>query len=237
MLMRENEHLYIKKIGDEDGLEVWLVDGDQVRRDLNENFTEYEHHARWNFIPANEIWIEKETNESEWGFFLENVRRERTYMKNGLSLEEAVEKANALEQIERFHTGRIQKILSASDAKKAALTRIHKAKLSEYSTDKFTVWLIDGEVVRALYMVDYSDGGHDLVYDWVPKSEIWIEEVLSEEGRKFIILHELHERFLMYGGKDYRHAHEGATIIEARYRKNPEGLEERIKEEMEKNRF
>ncbi|MCX6735623.1 MAG: hypothetical protein NTZ13_00895 [Candidatus Parcubacteria bacterium] len=235
--MKNNEHVYIKKIGDHEGFEVWLVDGSLVRRDLDENFTEYEHHARYKFIPANEIWIEKDTNEEEWKYFLENLDLERKYMEEGLSLEKAAEKANAQEQKDRRHSPRIQKILDSHHKRKEALEKIHKEKLTEWCTEYLTVWRIDGGIVRALYMVDYADGGHDLVYDFVPKNEIWIEEVLDENERKFILLHEMHERYLMSQGKDYHHAHEGATIIEAHYRKNPERLEERMKEELEKNNF
>jgi len=235
--MRNNEHVYIKKIGEHEGLELWLVDGSAVRRDLDENFTEYEHHARYKFIPANEIWIEKETNEDEWKYFLENIDLERKYMAEGLTLGEAVEKADKIEQRERRQSARIQKILDSHHQRKDALIKIHKQKLEKYSNDKVSVWLIDGEIVRALYMVEYSDGGHDLVYDFVPKNEVWIEEVLNPSDRKFIILHELHERFLMSQGKDYAHAHKGATIVEDHYRENPEGLDERIAEELAKNNF
>ncbi|MCX6738487.1 MAG: hypothetical protein NT098_00350 [Candidatus Parcubacteria bacterium] len=235
--MKNNEQVYIKKIDDHEGFEVWLVDGSLVRRDLDENFTEYEHHARYKFIPANEIWIEKDTNEEEWKYFLENLDLERKYMEEGLSLEEAVEKANAREQKDRRLSPRIQKILDSHHTRKEALEKIRKEKIEEWCTPFLTVWRIDGSIVRALYMVDYADGGHDLVYDFVPKNEIWIEEVLDENERKFILLHEMHERYLMSQGKDYHHAHEGATIIEAHYRKNPEGLEERMQEELEKNNF
>lgn len=235
--MRNNEGVYLKKIGDHGDLEVWLVDGSLVRRDLDENFTEYEHHARYKFIPANELWIEKDTNEDEWKYFLENVDLERKYISEGMTLEEAVEKANGTEQKDRRRSPRIQKILDSHHARKEAVKKIHKEKLAEWSTDYLSVWRIDGEIVRALYLVDYADGGHDLVYDFVPKKEIWIEEVLDEKERKFILLHELHERFLMSQGKDYPHAHEGATIIEARFRKDPRGLEERMREELAKNNF
>jgi hypothetical protein len=235
--MRNNEHVYIKKVGDHDGLELWLVDGAAVRRDLDENFTEYEHHARYKFIPENEIWIEKETNEDEWKYFLENIDLERKFISQGMTLGEAVEKADKIEQKDRRQSPRIQKILKSHHERKNALAKIRKEKLEKYSNDSVTLWLIDGEIVRALYMVEYSDGGHDLVYNFVPKNEVWIEKILTPDDRKFIILHELHERYLMSQGKDYEHAHKGATIVEDHYRENPEGLEERIVEELAKNDF
>ncbi|TRZ52289.1 hypothetical protein D4R99_03030 [bacterium] len=235
--MRNNENIYIKKIGDHDEFEVWLVDGALARKDLDENFTEYSYHEQYKFIPANEIWIEKETNEDEWKYFLENIDLERKYVAEGMTLDDAIDKANIQEAKDRHHSARIKKILDSHHKREEALAKIHKKKLDEWCTDYLTVWIVDGEMVRNLYMVGYGYGGHDLVYDFVPKNEIWLEEVLTHGDRKFILLHEMHERNLMHNGKDYKHAHEGATIIEERYRQNPEGLEERMREELEKNNF
>ena len=98
------------------------------------------------------------------------------------------------------------------------------------------MWLVDGNLVRSFFLLDYCEGGHDLVYPFIPKNEIWIEEAISPQERKFIILHELHERHLMDQGKSYKNAHIGATEVEDYYRENPkEDLEAKIKEEMQKN--
>lgn len=233
--MKRNEDVYIKNIGERDGLSVWLVNGEKIRKDIDENFVQYDHHGRFPFIPSNEIWIDRETNEDERKYFLEHVSREREFMGQGMTLEEAVEKADKRETHERHESPRIKNILHAHHARKKALEKIRKEKLEEYSTDSLHVYLVYGEFVRDLYLVGYSEGGHDLVYSFIPRGEVWIEEVLHPSERKFIILHELHERYLMSEGKDYPNAHKGATIIEDHFRENPEGLEERIREELGKN--
>ncbi len=225
----------IKNIGEHDGLSVWLVDGERVRKDIDENFVQYDYHARFRFIPAGEVWIDQETNEDERKYFLENISRERRFMSEGMTLEEAVEKADALEKRERREDPRVKNILHAHHARKLALEKIRKEKLDEYSSDTIRVYLVYGEFVRDIYLVEYAEGGHDLVYSFIPKGEVWIEEVLHPSERKFIVLHELHERFLMSQGKDYPHAHKGATIIEDHFRENPEGLAARIQEELLKN--
>src|SRR3990167_9498325 len=98
------------------------------------------------------------------------------------------------------------------------------------------VWLVDGNLVRSFFLLDYCEGGHDLVYPFIPKKEICLEEALSPEERKFIIFLEIHERYLMSRGKSYKNAHIGATEVEDYYRENPrEDLEARIKEEMGRN--
>ena len=110
-----------------------------------------------------------------------------------------------------------------------------KGKIVEKHSGKVKVWLVDGNLVRSFLLLDYCEGGHDLAYPFIPKNEIWIEEAISPEERKFIILHELHERYLMSQVKSYKNAHIGATEVEDHYRENPkEDLEARIKEEMEK---
>lgn len=233
--MNTHENIYLKNIGEHDGLSVWLVDGEKIRRDIDENFVEYDHHGRFHFIPSSEIWIDRETNADERKYFLEHVSWEREFMHKGMTLEEAVEKADKREAHERRESLRVKNILSTHHARKKALEKIRKHKLEEYSSDTVHVWLVYGEFVRDFYLVEYAEGGHDLVYPFIPKGEVWVEEVLHETEREFIILHELHERFLMSQGKDYPHAHKGASIIEDRFRENPDGLKERIQEELGKN--
>lgn len=234
--MKKNKDIYLKNIGTHDGLCVWLVNGERVRKDLDENFVQYDHHARFRFIPRNELWIDQETNEEERKYFLETVSKERAYVNQGMTFEEAVEKADTLQQRERRKSPRIKRILRLHHARKKALERIRKKKLHAYSTEFLSVYLVYGKFVRDLYLVEYAEGGHDLVYPFIPQGEVWIEEVLHPRERKFIILHELHERALMLQGKDYKHAHKGATIVEDRFRENPKGLDARIKKELLKNK-
>ena len=233
--MKKYTKIHVKSIGEHDGLSVWLVDGEKVRRDIDENFVEYDHHGRFHFIPPNEIWIDQETNGDERKYFLEHVSWERELMGQGMTLGEAVEKADKRETHERRESSRVKNILNAHHARKKALEKIRKEKLDKYSSDTVHVWLVYGEFVRDFYLVGYAEGGHDLVYSFIPKGEVWIEEVLHPSEQRFIILHELHERYLMSQGKNYPHAHAGAVVIEDRFRENPEGLEERIQEEMLKN--
>ena len=90
-------------------------------------------------------------------------------------------------------------------------------------------------MVRSLFLPDYAEGGHDKVYKFIPKNEIWIEIKLSKRERKFIILHELHERYLMAHGEIYSKAHRSATIIEDYARHHPKELENDIQIELFKN--
>jgi hypothetical protein len=236
--MKLNDHVYIKKIGNLDDHEVWLVDGALVRRDLSDDFTEHGYHARYKFIPQDEVWVEKDTNEEEWKYFLENVDFELKSVAEGKKLEDVENQADEVELRDRRRCAAIRKILDSHHCRKEALRKIRKHRLEKYSNDGLSVWLVDGEIVRGIYRLEYGYGGHDLVYHFIPRNEVWVEEVLDPHERKIILLHEVHERFLMsQEKKDYLHAHEGASIIEMHYRKQSDGLDERLLEEIAKNNF
>lgn len=113
------------------------------------------------------------------------------------------------------------------------LSAVRKKFLKEYSNDKVKIWLVDGKMVRNFFFVEYAEGGHDKVYDFIPGNEIWIDEILPPEEIKFIIFHELRERNLMLKRKEYREAHKSATLAEDYYRDHPEKLDEAIKKEIQ----
>ena len=75
------------KIG---GLEVWEVDGLWVRKNLDEDFTNFGQHYRFKFIPKNELWIEKEVSEDEFNFYITHLLVERKMMENNMKYEDAI---------------------------------------------------------------------------------------------------------------------------------------------------
>ncbi len=151
-----------------------------------------------------------------------------------MSVADAARRADAFEETLRQNGKRVQDILTSQNQEMFRRT-LKKKRLEEYS-GVVTVWLVDGPLVRSVYFLGYAEGGHDIVYPWIPRNEIWLEESLKFEERAFIVLHELHERYLMLSEKmSYPDAHRGATIIEDRYRENRKGLEERIREEIKRN--
>jgi hypothetical protein len=76
-------------------------------------------------------------------------------------------------------------------------------------------WLIDGFWARCWYKTDYAEGGHYVVYPWVPRHEIWLEKDTDQRELPFILAHEYLElRMMRDGGLDYDTAHENASAIE-----------------------
>ncbi len=227
-------HIYLKKLDEQDGYAIWLVNGAMVRKELDENFVEYDYHGHFHFIPEKEFWIDDEMPEKEYALYIKRLLKEVSFLKEGMTVAEAAHKADAFEETLRQNGKRMQKILASQNQDTLRRT-LKKEKLNEYS-GTVSVWLVDGPLVRSVYMLGYAEGGHDVVYAWIPKNEIWLEESLKTEERAFIVLHELHERYLMLSQKmSYANAHHGATIVEDHYRENRRGLEERIREEIKKN--
>ncbi len=227
-------HIYLKKLGKQNGYTAWLVNGAAVRKELDENFVEYDYHGHFRFIPEREFWIDDEMSVKEYGLYLRRLLKETSFLKEGMSVADAARRADAFEETLRQNGKRVQNIL-ASQNQEVFRRTLKKKKIEEYS-GVVAVWLVDGPLVRSVYFLGYAEGGHDVVYPWIPKNEIWLEESLKPEERAFIVLHELHERYLMLSeNMPYPDAHRGATIIEDRYREDRRGLEERIREEIKKN--
>jgi len=83
-----------------------------------------------------------------------------------------------------------------------------------------TIMLIDGEEVRNKISVDFTMGGHEFVYDYVPENEVWIEDLKSDFDKLCTIIHELVERYIMGKyGIEYEEAHDIATKVEYQIRK------------------
>ena len=65
---------------------------------------------------------------------------------------------------------------------------------------------MEGSLVRSFFSLITAKAG-TIWFIHLSPNEIWIEEAISPKERKFIILHELHERHLMSLGKSYKNAH------------------------------
>jgi hypothetical protein len=86
------------------------------------------------------------------------------------------------------------------------------------------VWLVDGPIVRRDYDIEFTDGGTDQRYKWLPCHEVWIENEGTTQEKKFVLLHELYEHRLMCRGLAYDDAHQQASQRELEARKHPDEL-------------
>ena len=100
-------------------------------------------------------------------------------------------------------------------------------KLGEIFGVKF--YLVDANVVRNQYKVDFALGGNNGPYDWVPRDEIWLDAATQPSELPYIALHEFYERHrMLQNGLDYNKAHAIASIIEWKAREGKKLPQEHV---------
>lgn len=185
-----------------DGFKVYIVDGAVIRKNIEPDFTNFGQHYRFNFIPVNEFWVDRSKGHDEYEFYIQNMLIENDLMEKGYSYDNA-HKLSCEKESE------LRKSQPKKDIKVGVLKKIGDV----------TVYLVDGEQVRNRYNVDFTQGGHDAVYSWIPQSEVWIDNDVPVEERDEIVLHECYERDKMESGRRYIPTHKEALKIENEYRK------------------
>jgi hypothetical protein len=227
---------YLQSFGRIESIKVWIVSGQYVREHLDEEFTNFGQHYRFPFIPINEFWLDRQHAPGEEQFFISHLLVEHKLMQNGMDYDQAIDKADDAEKGERAKTALFQQgeALLKSGQNSLLLNKIHKEFLSEFGSAA-KVWVVDGELVRDLFYIDFTEGGHDKVYKFVPAGEIWIDDDIMPEERRFILLHEMHERYLMSRGWNYDKAHKDSSRIEFKCRLHPQELDVVLKKEIQKN--
>jgi hypothetical protein len=87
---------------------------------------------------------------------------------------------------------------------------------------------VNGRLVRSAFDIEFTEGGHEHVYEYVPRGEVWIDDDIHDDELGFVLFHELHERNAMAKGVDYDTAHEEASRLERHYREHPAELHEAL---------
>ena len=211
-----SEDIYIKKIGKRGRIAIWIVDGEKVRRNLDEEFTNFAEHFCYPVVPEYEFWLDREAKPDERRFFIDHMLAEWRALKNGLPFLKALKLADAKEQSERKRTKDLKKILDRRGVPSAK--KVHSKLLGK--AGKLSVWLVDGRLVRSDFDINFTEGGHDFVYNYVPKNEVWIDNDIMPEERPYVLLHELFERVQMGRGLTYNQAHSRASQLEWKARHN-----------------
>lgn len=227
------EKPYIKKLDAIEDFEVYEVDGRYIRDNIDREFTNFGQHYRFPFIPTHEFWIDKQFGADESDYFLSHLILEWHLMSGGATYDEALEKADSEEVKERKKSALAKKEKISSLNSAGVPKNLYKEKIAE--NNGVVVWVVKGEIVRDTYFIDFTEGGHHFVYDFVPLKEVWIDDALNPTERGFVLLHELHERYLMFTGMSYHHAHYSSSIIEYKCRRDPSQLNARMDIEIEKN--
>jgi hypothetical protein len=209
MLAEAPNHPRLRLLQTFDGVRAYEVDGLWVRHHIEPDFNNFGSWPRFDTIPEDEFWIDQEVHPDEREFYFLNLLAERAAILNGSALPDAKEVGNAAEQRARR---KLEPQRPPDAANQVKITPLQKFP------NGVTVWLVDGELVRSWFFINYTEGGHDLVYDWIPPGEIWIDDDVLHEERPLVLTHEFVERSLMeQEGLDYEHAHQLALKVEQRH--------------------
>ncbi len=149
-------------------LKVWVVDGAYIRGHIDEEFTNYGQHYRFPYIPKDELWLDREAAPDETQFFIDHLLVEHRLMAKGASYEKAIAQADRAERNERRLAGDVKKLEKRSSALPDA-ERVHK-RLWKKLENGVGVWIVSGRLVRSAFDIDFTEGGHDYVYEFVPHS-------------------------------------------------------------------
>lgn len=217
---------YVQQIANRGDLKVWIVDGIYIRGHIDEEFTNFGQHYRYSYIPKDEFWIDREAEQDETQFFIDHLLVEHRLMAKGMSYGEALVKADQAERRERRRAGDLRLLRRHGEELPKGI-QVHE-RLWKRLENGLTVWIVNGRLVRSVFDVDFTAGGHDHVYEFVPENEVWIDDDIEEEERPYVLLHELHERNRMAKGWPYSKAHAESSELEYRCRHHPDELHEAL---------
>jgi hypothetical protein len=222
------KEFYLEKIGTRGNIDIWIVDGQKIRTDVEKEFTNFGQHFHFDCIPENEFWLDKEAQPNERRFFIDHLLIEWQLQKEGKSYADAITEADKKEKAERLKTGDLEEVKNSAGKLDPKKVHKHLLKKINYEGEELSVWVVDGRLIRSSFYIDFTEGGHDFVYKFVPKHEIWLDDDLMEKERPYVLLHELNERQLMSQGWTYDKAHANSSKIEWESRHNPAILEEKL---------
>jgi hypothetical protein len=168
------------------------------------------------------LWLDHEAAQDEQQFYIDHLLVEHRLMAKGVSYEKALAEADRKERKERRHAGDLSRLTSHGRTP-PEVSQVHKL-LWKKLENGLSVWIVSGRIVRSVFDIDFTEGGHDHVYEFVPENEVWIDDDVEEEERGYVLLHELHERNRMASGWPYSKAHAEASRLEYRCRHHPDEL-------------
>ena len=217
---------YLQKDETRGDYQVWIVDGAYIRGHIDEEFTNFGQHYRYSYIPVKEFWIDKEAEHDERRFFIDHLLVEHDLMAKGATYADAITQADHVERKERRRAGDVRKIENQGNRLPDA-SKVHES-LWKKLENGISVWIVNGRLVRSAFDIDFTAGGHDHVYEFIPTGEVWIDDAIEKEERGFVLLHELHERNRMSAGMPYSQAHNESSKLEFHCRHHPDELHDAL---------
>ena len=169
-----NENKFDKKyLGEVKGYKVFTVDDKKIRDSslADEEFSDFAiHHDFPKLVPKNEVWIsDREKNSDD-----ERVITTFSAIKRAEALKRGVSKDKAWDIADRYEKSEREKLNPKHYNNKKELNDKIKLRLIK-KIGKIEVWLVNGDLVRDNYRIEFAEGGNPKAYYWIPKNEIWID--------------------------------------------------------------
>jgi hypothetical protein len=206
-----------------DGVPIFLVDGSAIRKSVTKkqalagtdntmaDFLDYgihdtlRVHGGFRQVPPGEIWIADELVPEERDIVVKIALIRLRGLDEGKAPQEAY-----------YESERLSKELRQG-------LSIPSIRLSNFREDDGVVtYIVNGFGVRSRFSSRFIQGGHGVVYDYIPRDEVWIDDTLDGDEHLPVFVHEFVERSLMAGGMKYEDAHEIATVREYECRETGE---------------
>ena len=213
--------------GQKNGLDVWIVNGYQVRQHIYKEFLYGGNGQRYIYNPPGEIWIDNAISCEEYELTLVHELNERHLMaKFGWTYDRSHDSSLAVELVMRHRSDSICCTHECSLPAVSPTDWTHRKEITKLtdsvrlsgiyripagSRDGLSVWIVDGYLVRKNIFPDFGFSGNDLVYHFIPPKEIWIDGQISCEEMEYSITAEQMERKLMQQGNSYSDAYEASV--------------------------
>ncbi|MDD4878624.1 MAG: hypothetical protein PHO02_06350 [Candidatus Nanoarchaeia archaeon] len=181
-------------------MKVKFVDGHKIRMSIDTDFCAISSWKRVEYIPKGEIWIDKA------------YRTEADWLKRMHLFEQKL--------LPKMKYSEARKLVCKKFIRKAKI--IPRFVLKTECREGLKINYVEGCAVRNYIDPKFVLGGHDLVYDYIPKNEVWIDSCQGKKEAKYTIIHEIYERNLMKKGMDYNSAHDFALAAE-KYERRKDG--------------
>jgi hypothetical protein len=205
------------------GYRVRVVSGEDLRDadlDLQEFGLAAVHTDFPEAIPPDEIWIGERVPIGEFHFLMAGCLARLKAEGRGVDPDKAYHVGLRKERSERHKArGRFEGASDPEEGADGPRQGLYCEIPGDGSEPPIRVYVADGGIIRSRFKVDYMEGGHGYVYEWIPKDEIWLESGLDPHETAVVGLHEATERWLMkLRGWSYDRAHEAAARVEFAHR-------------------
>ena len=101
-------------------------------------------------------------------------------MSKGVSYEKGLVEADRIERKERRRVGDVAKATLHGQQLPDGHS-VHE-RLWKRLENGVEIWVVNGRLVRSVFDIDFTAGGHDHVYEFVPEGEVWIDDAITEKG-------------------------------------------------------